>query len=107
MSRVCDVLHVRNHRCGSEAWEGWLWRQKVSLHPEKRAAAAQTAVQQDCLLGSEKVFTVPQYIYHSSFSKVLFSVILCPTSAGAHSMLRLKRLEDNVTTLSRRTRPAH
>lgn len=38
-------------------------------------------------------------------SKVLFSVSLCPTSAGAHNMLRLKRLEDNVTTPSRKTRP--
>lgn len=39
-------------------------------------------------------------------SEVLFSVFLCPTSAGAHSVLRLKRLEVNVTT-ARRTRPPH
>lgn len=40
-------------------------------------------------------------------SKALFSVFLCPTSAGAHNMLGLKRLEYNVTTLSRRMRPPH
>lgn len=39
-------------------------------------------------------------------SEVLFSVFLCPTSAGAHSVLQLKRLEVNVTT-ARRMRPPH
>lgn len=94
VSCMWDVSYVTSPRCGSGAWEWWLWRQKISLHPHKREW--QQCREQRCslptalLLVSEKVFTVPWCILWQLLLLKCCLVSLCPTSAGAHNMLRLE-----------------
>lgn len=112
MSHVCDVSHMSeitgvaqkrgDDSCGDRKS---LFTRRRERQPCRQQWCSLTQCSRIVSLEVERCLRFHDVYIIVPSSKVLFSVFLCPTSAGAHNMLRLKRLEDNVTTPSRRTRP--
>lgn len=96
VSHVCEMCHtsqvpgVAQKRGNDGCGDG-----KISLHPHKSGSSAGStgaAYPVRFPLGVERCLQFHKKMHFVAVpsSKVLLSVSLCPTSAGAHDMLRLE-----------------